>query len=303
MIYPWQHDRWHQLTQAFETERLAHAYCITGYTGLGKRELAKSLAALVLCGAPAHGKPCGNCKACRLFVAGNHPDVVVLEPEGKMGIIKVEGVRKVGEFLHQSAQQGGYRVVIVVNAHAMNLSSSNALLKTLEEPGDNTLLVLTTDQPYALLPTIRSRCQNLECTATRAQTSVYLKEQGVEPSSIDALCTIAPEAPLYAKQLSEQGVLALYEVLEKQLPGAHFEVLDFAAQLGKFELHQVLDAIYAVLTRGVFKAEDRVAAAVSLQPFLEKWQATRSLANRKVSLNEQLLLEDLLVNYKECSPC
>ena len=157
------------LWRAARASRLPHALLFEGPSGVGKFCAARRFAAGLLC-AEGPGDPCGVCGPCKRIASGgwrgNHPDVHVLDPlEEEQETIKVERIaeREGGEeslegFLGLRAFEGGFRVVLVREAHRMTPAAQNALLKTLEEPGADTLLVLETDRPETLLETLRSRC-------------------------------------------------------------------------------------------------------------------------------------------------
>ena len=91
-----------------------------------------------------------------------HPDLMIIRPEGKLNITKIDQVREVIGFLEQTAMRGGMRIVVFTEADTLNIAAQNALLKSLEEPGTKTLLILLTAKPHLLLPTIKSRCQVLQ---------------------------------------------------------------------------------------------------------------------------------------------
>ncbi|MET0356640.1 MAG: DNA polymerase III subunit delta', partial [Cellvibrio sp.] len=157
--YPWQLQEWQQLNQQITAKKLPHALMFAGAKGIGKRHLAESLAQLLLCLSPIEGTPCGKCRGCMLNKVQNHPDLIVISPEEGAKGIKVDQVRSLIDDLGKTAQQGGYKVVVLEPAEAMNANAANALLKSLEEPAANTLIILVCHTPSAVLPTIRSRCQ------------------------------------------------------------------------------------------------------------------------------------------------
>src|SRR5690606_26968585 len=149
---------WQQICAQQAANKLPHALMLAGPKGIGKRHLAEALAHLLLCLAPVEGTPCGKCRSCQLNHAQPHPDFLMLAPEEGSKAIKVDQVRGLIESLGKTAQQGGYKVLVLEPAEAMNINSANALLKSLEEPANNTLLILVSHTPSAVLPTIRSRC-------------------------------------------------------------------------------------------------------------------------------------------------
>lgn len=206
--YPWQQALWEQLAGRSQH---AHAYLLHGPQGIGKRALAERLMARLLCQRPAGLDACGECKACLLLKAGSHPDNFVLEPEEADKPIKVDQVRELVAFIVQTAQLGGRKVVLIEPVEAMNINAANALLKSLEEPSGNTVLLLVTHQPSRLLPTLKSRCQQVSCPQPNlGQSQAWLAS--ALPDSDDAereeLLTLAAGSPLMAVSLQAQGVRA-----------------------------------------------------------------------------------------------
>ncbi len=135
------------LKKAVEEQRLGHAYLITGSFHDGMETIAEELACMIL--------------SCSLLEVKMHPDVHLVEPESKSRKIITEQMRDLEEALHLKPQQSHYKIAIIHDAERMVSSAANAFLKTLEEPPDQTLLLLTTSLPEALLETIRSRCIQL----------------------------------------------------------------------------------------------------------------------------------------------
>lgn len=162
-VLPWQRSYWHEFQQALVRGRLPHALLLAGASGLGKQALAAAMGAHLLCehrDTLTEGQICcGQCHSCAMRKAGSHPDLLVVAPAEQGKLIRIDTVRSVNDFMSQTAQQGGYRVIMLSGADAMTVGAANALLKTLEEPGERTLFVLTSDLPSRVLPTILSRCQ------------------------------------------------------------------------------------------------------------------------------------------------
>jgi DNA polymerase III subunit delta' len=158
------------IRKALAADHLPHGLIFAGPVGIGKATTAAALGALFLCENPKNNKSCGECESCRVMAAGNHPDFHVITKEliryhdktGKSkGIdLSIHVVRpEVIEPAGRKANLGRGKVFVVEQAELMNPQAQNALLKTLEEPAGRTLIILLTDQPNALLQTIRSRSQ------------------------------------------------------------------------------------------------------------------------------------------------
>lgn len=205
-IYPWQQALWSQLGGRAQH---AHAYPLYGPAGIGKRALAEHWAAQLLCQRPAAAGACGECKACQLLAAGTHPDYFVLEPEEAEKPIRVDQVRDLVGFVVQTAQLGGRKVVLLEPAEAMNVNAANALLKSLEEPSGDTVLLLISHQPSRLLPTIKSRCVQQACPLPGAAASLEWLARALpdEPAeALEELLALSGGSPLTAQRLHGQGV-------------------------------------------------------------------------------------------------
>lgn len=204
--YPWQDSLWQQMAGRAQH---AHAYLLHGPAGIGKRALAERLMASLLCKQPVGLEACGSCKSCSLLAAGSHPDNYILEPEEADKAIKVDQVRELVNFVVQTAQLGGRKVVLVEPVESMNVNAANALLKSLEEPSGNTILLLVSHQSSRLLPTIRSRCVQQACPLPSEALSLEWLAKAL-PECSDAqrieLLTLAAGSPLAAVKLQSQGV-------------------------------------------------------------------------------------------------
>jgi len=149
-----------QLSAQAAGRGLSHAYLLSGPPGSGKTTLARLLSAAMVC-VGAGERPCGTCPACKKALAGIHPDVIWVDiPEGKRGIV-VDQARQIRADAAVRPNEGERKVYVVKNAQTMNLPAQNALLKVLEEGPAYAAFLLLTDDPAALLPTIRSRCEGL----------------------------------------------------------------------------------------------------------------------------------------------
>ena len=318
-ILAWQTGLWQLLAGRQEH---AHAYLLHGPAGIGKRDLAERLMALLLCQRPSMEGACGVCRGCQLLAARSHPDHYILEPEEADKAIRVDQVRDLVDFITQTAQMGGRKVVLLEPAEAMNLNAANALLKSLEEPAGNTVLLLVSHQPSRLLPTLRSRCVQQACPLpSRRQSLDWLSAQlpGLTEAERVELLALAAGSPLAALKLHGLGVLQMRaQVIEgikqlhkqQQSPSqlaegwnalplpllfdwfcqwAHlilrYQMAGDTAELGAADMQKVIQ----------YLAQKSTAAQVlALQDWL---LAHRQKVLGKANLNRVLLLEALLVQW------
>lgn len=318
-IYPWQRALWQQLSGR---ARHAHAYLLHGPAGIGKRALADHLVAFLLCQHPLDGAACGQCKACHLLAAGTHPDYFQLEPEEPEKPIRVDQVRELVQFVVQTAQLGGRKVVLLEPAEAMNLNSANALLKSLEEPSGDTVLLLISHQPSRLLPTIKSRCVQQACPLPNAEQSrawLAAAFPGETPESLDELLVLAGGSPLTAQRLQGQGVReqralvvdGVKRLLKQQVaPGQLAEswnaiplplLFDWFCDWALGILRYQLTRDEAGLGLADMRKVVQYLAEKSSQPkvlALQDWLlAQRQKVLNKANLNRALLLEALLAQW------
>jgi DNA polymerase III subunit delta' len=142
--------------------RLRHAYLFTGPPGVGRSTLALRLAQAVNCQeSPSPGEPCRSCRSCKTIDNLSHPDLVVVQAEQKGGAIRVNQIREIQHSLSLTPFEARYRVAIFLRFEEANLHAANALLKTLEEPPPQVIIMLTAESGGQLLPTIESRCEKI----------------------------------------------------------------------------------------------------------------------------------------------
>ena len=163
-------------------QRLAHAYLFVGPMGVGKRETARCIAQMVHCGKNA--LPCGQCSASLRVASGNHPDALVID-SGEDDSIKIIKVRELIQRTQLKPFESQKKIFIIHDVEKMTLEGSNALLKTLEEPSVDTLMILTTAFPENVLATVKSRCHVIQFVpASQQQLSSLLAQR----------CELSPES-------------------------------------------------------------------------------------------------------------
>jgi DNA polymerase-3 subunit delta' len=180
------------------TDRLPHALLFTGPEGIGKQKIAQYFAKILLCAESQ--APCGKCRSCLFENMENHPDYFLISPdEGK---IKIDTIRQLSRKLQLSPMVSPSKVVIVVDAHAMNAAAANALLKTLEEPPTNTLFILISHALGWLPKTIASRCQKIRfspLSVEELEQALIKEEIKIDPQMV----SWGNGSPLKSIQLNE----------------------------------------------------------------------------------------------------
>ena len=180
------------LRLALVNNRLHHAYLFTGPEGVGKRTTALALAMALHC-TEKNGDFCGHCAECARITARNHPDVRVIERLADKKEISIQQIRDMEKELRYRSFSGGRKIAIVDPATLLNPASQNALLKTLEEPPPDSLLILIAASAGALLPTLRSRCLRLSFGPLPQQSiaGFLLSEKRVKPEEAELLAALS----------------------------------------------------------------------------------------------------------------
>ena len=179
------------LERAIAGGRVAHAYVFEGPPGVGKRSAALGLAMALDCPV-APGAGCGACEICRRIEAGLHPDVPSFGPSGPGGQIVIDDIRAILALTRTRPHEARARVIVVDDADAMNPSSANGLLKTLEEPLAGNHLVLCTGAPDRLLPTVRSRAQRIRFRAlSPAALAAIARARGLREARAEIAVALA----------------------------------------------------------------------------------------------------------------
>ncbi|MDB6047195.1 MAG: hypothetical protein JWM63_5746 [Gammaproteobacteria bacterium] len=219
MTPPWISTEMVTLAAAYAAGRLPHALLLHEAPGAGGDWLAKWTAQLVLCQRVTDA-PCGSCAGCRGVATSQHPDLIVLQPIEESRQIRIEQVRELSEELSLTSHQGGYKVAILTPADALNRFAANALLKTLEEPPQRTLLMLVVTQPSRLPATILSRCQRVRIRAPDRQGAVSWLETTRGPGDWNAVLDALGEAPMLAADVDPAAVVQVGAEVRRALDEA-----------------------------------------------------------------------------------
>lgn len=199
---PWQQETWRRLCARLADGTLPHALLISGVAGTGKQLFAQAFAMLALCQHSENQRACGCCGSCRQFSAGAHPDYFYVAMLEDRSAILVDQIRELSQSLTLTSQYGGRKIAVLVPADAMNANAVNSLLKTLEEPPADTLLLLVTARPARLAATARSRCQDVHLPSPDRATVLQWLNSREPRHDWPALLDIAGGGPLAALSLA-----------------------------------------------------------------------------------------------------
>ncbi len=314
---PWLADSREQLRAALAAGRLPHALLVLAPAGCGESALGWWAAQLALCDQEPAAAPCGTCTACKLFLAANHPDFVSVELEDSSKVLKVDQIREVTAGLALTSFRGRRKVAVIDPADRMNTSSFNALLKTLEEPSRETLLVLVANRLDRLPRTVISRCQRLSVRLPATDVALAWLDQVEARSDWQALLALAGGGPVRAVELARGGMGDLPGSMAAALEAGSRQALDplqlaqvwfqdrpadRLAWLEAWTVEQIRELTMAVdaarvsggdrLPKG--PAPMNIRAAFNL---LDRIRAARAVL--ETSLNTQLLFEDLMICLAE----
>jgi DNA polymerase-3 subunit delta' len=323
-VVPWLEQEFQQIVAQISDDRLPHALLLAGESHQGKTSFARAVATYLLCKDSDQGRVCGKCKGCHLAAAGSHPDLHIVEPI-ESRVIVVKSIRELVSWANQTAQQAGSKVAIIKPAEAMNIAAANALLKCLEEPAANTIIILVSDRPGRLLATVRSRCQQISVgNPDRQLAEDYLKERITDTEDIPALLEIARGRPIKALEMQTLGVLEqrrlLHQVLQEVWCG---DLLPHAGaqQLMQNDPEQSLEMLYLWLTKMIKSAQSgqlkrninnkldklfnelyKDGKLTGIYEFYDRlfhqWTVLQSGSNP----NKQMVIENVLVEFAALSP-
>jgi len=315
--HPWLDAPWRQLTS--QLDRLPHALLLTGLSGLGKNRFAIELAARLLCTKSKDDTPCGHCKSCTLFRAKTSPDIKIISPleEGKS--ISIDQIRELSSFLVLTPHTADRKVIIVTPAEVMTIQAANSLLKQLEEPPGNSVLILVSHQSHKLPQTIRSRCSRVEFRAPQTGEAMkWLAQQNVDHNEMTAVLSASGGAPLAALSLAQQSYTEIQQNILTDLlaMSINSNPVRCAEQWQKSGGELALSWFYGFLldvlklSLGANKSQQTNANIVSAIDTA----ASRIPANKLVGLitavtearrlivtpiDERLLLEDILIRWNK----
>ena len=321
-IYPWFKDAW---TAIHKNEKLPHALIFKGKEGIGKYDFANTFAKSYLCQSPiSNHLPCEACSSCEWF-PDSHPDFKHIAPidsdddeSSKRKTVRkkniaIHQIRELSEYLELSAhQETGRRIVLIEPADSLNQAASNALLKILEEPPENTLFILVTSQAQKLIATIRSRCQLLELRGPSLdEARIFLDGQKIAYEK--SLLSFTGGSPFNAmKELENQSERSVITQLLSQghkvdITKINYSILtqglDWTVNMIQKWAFDLLLSFHTQQSY-YFKAEeariDSQAKQLNLDAlllFVNELNELKKIASHPV--NQELQLQNIFIKYKQ----
>jgi len=308
--FSWHKQPWSQIQSMQEQGRIPHAILISGRAGLGKQAFANSLIDSILCSQPKPGfDACGSCHSCQLRAADTHPDHTEISPEAPGKQIKVDQIRELKEAQSLMPKVSTAKTVLITEADQMNVSAYNSLLKLLEEPRDNTVLILLTRNRDQLPVTIKSRCQTVTIPVpVMAMALSWLKTQDASFSDEQwhTLLKLTQGAPLAAVDLGEAGLEQQQHLMRDiaSLMRAQANPITMAAAWQSFDLKSVLLQIQAMMQAKIsslLQNDAEISAAVIAQYWhiVDCITHTIKLISSQNNPNKTLLIEDFMVKIMQ----
>jgi DNA polymerase III delta prime subunit len=302
-MQPWLSAAWREIQRGGAHGR-PQAFCVVHPPGVAVVELRERLTSVLLC--QAVDAPCGQCPSCHQLQLGTHPDVLMLLPEGAAGMIPVDAVRNAIQTAYMTAALGGKRVIQVRPAEALNQSSSNALLKIVEEPPAGTFFIFETALPGKMLPTLVSRLRMIRVAPPEIETMAqFAKASGVSEDAVQ-LGDVLLAAPLVGLdaperlELAKSVLKALHQVNsgdDPQRVATQFQKKDPTIVLTTFS--RILMAVIRARTGGqsVLGFQGPYPDTHWLMQVLDRVNESRHQAQSNIAVNLPLTMSVLLAAW------
>lgn len=309
-IYPWQINLWQRFVNLKEQNRLPHAMIVTGVPRLGKKDFTDNLIKSVLCSAPQRsGEFCGECHSCQIFVAGNHPDHIEIHQE-EFGIqIKIKQIQTLICKQKLTSIVSSWKTIVISPAHSMNTNANNSLLKLLEEPQKNTLIILVTSQIDKIPITVRSRCQNLNMpipTFNQAMDWISQHSNHQINETTKNILQLAKGSPLAAIDILNRNGAEHYRQVgldfDNILSGS-VNPITLTAHWIQFDLIQIIDQLQYNIINRIVDIETGPSYELTLNiKIIIYWKIadciihTKALLLSQNNINKSMLIEGFIVS-------
>lgn len=314
--FPWLASTWSTLCQLRQRGQLPHALLLLANEGVGIEQLVDAWSMYCLCEYPEHGQACGQCKSCQMIRAATHPDVLYLTLQDAKQTISVEQVRQLNAAVVQTSQIASCKLVVISPVEKMTVNAANALLKTLEEPVDDTYFILVCHQPENLLATVRSRCQQISVKMPEwPLVHQWLQARCIDydANAVDIALLLANGQPITAQTLLLSDLPEYHQALQSLIDVALSKqsLMSVKVDLKQISLLQWIDLLFQLLRLlvrnqyGCFLADNALlkpllvnCQTIPVKPIynmLDQLIEIRQALLNKVSLNGELTLQSLLI--------
>ena len=327
--YPWQAKIWQQFCLAKQNNHLPHALLLQGAEYTGKLKFANSVVKSLLCeqNSQEFDQPkdqgsceaCHQCRSCKTYSANSNPDYLFIDLIEDKQQISIDQIRAMNAFLTLSRSFNTYRVVLIANAERMNKNAANSLLKSLEEPADNSVIILLTSQASVLIPTIKSRCQLLQIPTPNTQQSIeWLQQQTGKESQFVQELEIAQGKPLAALAVDDKLIASRDDLLSDIMNIIHEKssIVDIAKKWHKEDRSRLLDWQIGWINQLIsdqYKAGSNNVADTKLAQLgthilaLSLWDLYDQLIKQKklvhTSVNPLIFVENMLTLWLQVKHC
>ncbi len=308
-IYPWHKTTWQQFSHAYFKNHLPHAILIAGARGVGKADFSKRMVKSLLCHNPVAEtmQACGDCRGCRTLESGANPDffnIQLLEGKQQIG---VNQIRELSDFLPLSRSFNAYRVVLINQIETMNQNAANSLLKSLEEPADNTVIILTTDYLSKIIPTIISRSQILSLALPKKDVAIdWIKSQkpDFDDDFIHQILEISSGSPLLALNTDQETLNSKIDFLSDidSVAKQNKSITEVAKKWEKYDQSSLLNWQLIQVQKEI---KSNLTASSNTTDNL-RWKLYQQLLDTKkiihTSVNSLINLENMLSLWLQSNP-
>lgn len=302
---PWFENQLTEMVNRYDAKKFPQSLLITGEQDIGKSIFANDIAKSILCLDRKGQYACGQCQSCLWIDKKSHPDLLSIVSEEKSNFIKVDQIRQLIQFA-QMTSETGRKIIVIHNAHEMNLNAANALLKTLEEPVQNCYLILVTSYPKKLPITISSRCQR-QLLSVAGQNGIifnWLKSTNdVNDESIQLILALSYGRPILSHQFLSDDILSIMNELSVlfvrylQHKSNLNELSDFIVKNWQFASHILLYWLVNVLKGDLL--QNSVAHMLSNQrkdSLYESYEGlVRIIELSSTSIKQEWLIQEWLI--------
>ena len=311
--YSWHKKTWQQFTQARSQDHLPHAILLSGEKGIAKLSLARRMAKALICinNESGEGDACNECQSCKTYESEANPDFTQISLLEDKQQINVDQIRALSEFLTYSRSYNTNRVVIINPVERMNVNAANSLLKSLEEPSANTVIILVTAKISQLLPTIKSRCQLFNVSSpSKDQALDWLKQQD-QTLDAEAILEITGNKPLKALTISQEDIESRNQFFQElsTVINQQITVSEMAKKWEKYDLETLLNwqilLIQKAIKHSVTISATTEKPSKSNHPLTkhlsaeDHWQLYQNLIKQKqyihTSVNSLMLVENMII--------